>query len=69
MAKIVGFTTRVDGYNTKAGAMNSTLFINACTAAAKKLDINFLDLRTKRQAGKFFKGKGIVYTNTIGSEE
>lgn len=69
MAKIVGFTKRVDGYSTKAGAMTSTIFVNACAAAAKKLDINFLDLRTKRQAGKFFKGKGIVYTNTIGSKE
>jgi hypothetical protein len=66
MIKIVGFTKRIDGYQTTAGKMQTSLFKNACAKAAVKLQKPHYELYTKRQAVKFFRGFGIVF-KTINS--
>lgn len=60
-AKITGFMKKVDGYSTNKGKMNQVMFVNACKALAAKNDVPVETYKTKRQAGKFFRGEGIVY--------
>lgn len=59
--KVVGFTKKVDSYQTAAGIMKTDLFRNSCTKTAKKLGVTLEGLITKRQASKFHRGKGIVF--------
>ena len=67
MVKIVGFTKKIDGYQTTAGKMQTPLFKDACAKAAVKLQKPQHELYTKRQAVKFFRGFGIVF-KTITNE-
>lgn len=60
-AKVVGFVKKVDGYQTRAGKINNTMFVNACKALAEHTGLPYETYLTKRQAGKFFKGEGIVF--------
>lgn len=62
-AKVVGFTKRVDGYRTIAGKMTNEVFVNACKAMAERTGASLDIYLTKRQAGKFFRGQGIVFDN------
>jgi len=66
MVKIVGFTKRIDGYQTTAGKMQTPLFKDACNKAAVRLQKPWEELYTKRQAVKFFRGIGIVF-KTVNS--
>jgi len=68
MAKIIGFTKKVDGFQTRAGFMSSTIFTNACKTTAMKLGTEMTELFSKRQAGKFLKGEGIVFNTAIKGE-
>jgi len=65
MAKIIGFTGNVDGFKTRAGFMNSTVFLTACETTVEKLKLTMAQVYTKRQAGKFRHGKGLVYDTAI----
>lgn len=62
-AKVVGFVKRVDGFQTRAGKLNNTVFVNACKALAEQTGLPYETYLTKRQSGKFFKGKGIVFNS------
>lgn len=66
-AKVVGFVKRVDGFQTRAGKLNQVMFVNACKALSEKTDTPVEMYMTKRQAGKFFSGKGIVYQTILGN--
>lgn len=66
-AKITGFMKKVDGYSTNKGKMNQTMFVNACKALAEKTGGKAEMYITKRQAGKFFRGEGIVYQSIINN--
>ncbi len=65
MARVIGFTNKVDGYRTRAGFMSSAIFTNACKDTARKLGVNMATLVTKRQAGKFLKGEGVVFNTAV----
>lgn len=65
MAKIVGFTGNVDGFKTRAGFMSSTMFLTACETTVEKLKLTMDQVYTKRQAGKFRRGRGLVYNTAI----
>jgi uncharacterized protein (AIM24 family) len=66
-AKVIGFMDRVGDYNTNKGKMNQVMFVNACKALAAKNEVPIETYRTKRQAGKFFRGEGIVYQAMLGN--
>ncbi len=68
MTKIIGFTKKVDGFQTRTGFMSSVLFTNACKTTAKRLGMEINELVSKRQAGKFLKGEGIVFNTAINGE-
>ena len=61
MCKIIGFTNKVDGYQTITGKQSTKVFMNACKTTADKTGAPLESLKTKRQASKFFRGKGVVY--------
>ena len=66
MCKIIGFTKRVDGYQTAAGFMRTELFKTTCMKTAGKgklMHKRYKELYTKRQASKFLKGRGIVFNH------
>ena len=64
MCKIIGFTKRVDGYQTAAGFMNTELFKNACMKVAGQGNfIAYAQLYTRRQASKFLKARGVVFNH------
>lgn len=65
-AKVIGFTKRVDGFQTRAGKLNQTMFVNACKAVSEKTGVPYETYLNKRQAGKFFRGQGIVF-NSMGN--
>ena len=54
---------------TAAELLNDPLFVNACTKAAEKLDTGVANFTTKRQAGKFFRGEGIVYKTVMEGDK
>jgi len=62
MVKVIGFMKNVDHYKTNEGFLKSTIFQNACKTTAIRLGISIESLFTKRQAGKFKRGHGIVFT-------
>jgi len=64
-AKVVGFVKKVDGFQTRAGKLNNTMFVNSCKVLAEQTGLPYETYLTKRQVGKFFKGQGIVFNSII----
>jgi hypothetical protein len=64
MVKVIGFSKKIAGKTNKE-YLKSASFGVACSRAASVLGIETAKLYTKRQASKFSRGKGLVYTTTI----
>jgi len=60
-AKIVGFSTKT---TTRMKLMNNPIFQKACKRAAEDLEIPLQNILTKRQAAKFFRNTGLVFSHT-----
>ena len=64
MIKVIGFSKKIAGKTNKE-YLGSPAFCEACLKTARILKIEDTILRTKRQASKFSRGKGLVYETTV----